>query len=66
MTRPTRSTDGEHSLRADADFRGINKDGEIHYLFGMACARLANANTEIERLEKLVAAQQSELEDLHG
>ncbi len=45
-------------LRARADFRGIPDDaGQRAYLLGMAEALLAEAYTEIERLERVAGAR---------
>lgn len=56
MNRPTTTTAVEASLRADADFRGVSKDCEVYYLLGMCMARLADANREIERLNREMEA----------
>lgn len=50
--RPTTTTAVEADLRARADFRGIDESGQVHYLFGMCMAMLAQANSDLERLER--------------
>ena len=59
--RPTSVTQVDAALLARADFRGIDEAGRVHYLLGMCQAMLAQANTEIQRLERSAerAAQES-------
>ncbi len=47
---PTTALAVQAQLRAEADFRGIDEDGQVHYLYGMATARLASTNAKVERL----------------
>lgn len=52
---PTTCTDVDADLRARADFRGVDKAGQVHYLLGMCEALLAEANAEIMRARKAAA-----------
>lgn len=47
---PTTVMAVDADLRARADFCGVDKAGEVHYLLGMCEALLAEANRKIERL----------------
>ncbi len=51
---PTTILAVEADLKARSDFRGINEAGQIHYMFGMATAIIAEQNREIDRLNKLL------------
>jgi len=64
--RPTTALAVDASLRADADFRGINEAGKVHYLLGMCEARLAQANTDLERLERRLAEATERLDAMEA
>jgi cell division protein FtsB len=64
MSRPTSAAAVEADLKARADFRGINEAGQVHYLLGMCQQMLAQANTEIERLDATVLRLEEKIERL--
>jgi hypothetical protein len=62
--RPTTVLAVEADLRARADFRGINEAGQVHYLFGMCMALLAQANTELDRRDREIARLEQAIDSL--
>ncbi len=53
-------------LLTEADMRGISDECQVYYLLGMCKSKLASANREIERLTKLNAAMQDELDEVQS
>jgi hypothetical protein len=62
---PLTTTAVDADLRRRADFRGVDRTGEVYYMLGMCEALLAEANAEIVRLHAKLAVPPAEVMAAH-